>query len=460
MAPTTAHIGAMPTHLRSSSSGPFALPDPSFGNRSHRPPTGCVPRTVVSMVDTHLPRGTARTALAVPAFRNLFLASFGSNSGRWMQFAALGILGWELTESSAFLGYLIFAQLAPLGFLSLLGGSLADTANRRTLLVSTQAWQMLWTFVLAALLIDGEIGEGMLLVIVFIIGLGQGIYAPAFTLILPLVAGEENLQAAIALNSVQVNGARVIGPAIGGVLASRFGFAEVFAINALTYLIVIAVIWRMQFPAATASTASLSDRLFGGFRIARRAPQVGRPIILMAMYAFLCLPFIGQLPAIAELNLGVDSKSSQYGWFYAAFGLGALLGAILVGTVLIHHPKPLLIRVALFGFAGSLAWLTTLSDIRIAYLAIFLVALFYFTLPTVLATLWQEHVDSTIRGRVAAIWVLSFGGVVPIANLAGGRFAEATSVGLLMMIGVVSAVMLGLFFRVQTGEVVDESILT
>ncbi len=105
-----------------------------------------------------------------------------------MQFAALGILGWELTESSAFLGYIIFAQLAPLGFLSLLGGSLADTANRRALLLSTQAWQMIWTFVLAALL---------------------------------------------------------IGPAIGGVLASSMGFAEVFAINALTYTIVIAVIWRM-----------------------------------------------------------------------------------------------------------------------------------------------------------------------------------------------------------------------
>ena len=162
-----------------------------------------------------------------------------------MQFAALGILGWELTESSAFLGYIIFAQLAPLGFLSLLGGSLADTANRRALLLSTQAWQMIWTFVLAALLIDGEIGEGTLLVLVFIIGLGQGLYAPAFTSILPLVAGEENLRAAVALNSVQVNGARVIGPAIGGVLASSMGFAEVFAINALTYTIVIAVIWRM-----------------------------------------------------------------------------------------------------------------------------------------------------------------------------------------------------------------------
>lgn len=377
-----------------------------------------------------------------------------------MQFAALGILGWELTESSAFLGYIIFAQLAPLGFLSLIGGSLADTANRRTLLLSTQAWQMVWTFVLAAMLIDGEIGEGMLLLLVFIIGLGQGMYAPAFTSILPLVAGEENLQPAIALNSVQVNGARVVGPSIGGVLASSFGFAEVFAINALTYTVVIAVLWRMQLPKSTASTASSwTDRVFGGFRIVRRAPQVGRPILLMAIFALLCLPFIGQLPAIAEVNLGIDSKSAQYGWFYAVFGLGALLGAILVGTVLLRYRKDYIIRAALLGFAGSLAWLSQLNDINFAYIAIFLVALCYFTLPTVFATMWQEHVDSTIRGRVAAIWVLSFGGVVPIANLIGGRLVEATSLATLMNIGVASAAALGIFARVKTGPVVDESIL-
>ena len=411
------------------------------------------------MTTTGQNQGTARDALAVRSFRRLFTASFVSNSGRWMQFAALGILGWELTESNAYLGYLIFAQLAPLGFLSLIGGSLADTANRRTLLISTQAWQMVWTFVLAALLIDGEIGETTLLLLVFVIGLGQGLYAPAFTSILPLVAGEENLQAAVALNSVQVNGARVIGPAIGGVLASRTGFAEVFAINAASYSVVILVLAGMDFPRATAKAASLADRIFGGFRIVMRAPQVGRPIIFMAIYALLCLPFIGQLPAIAEVNLGIDSKSSQYAWFYAIFGLGALLGAILVGTTLIRYRKDRIIRASLLGFAVSLAWLSQLENITIAYVAIFLVALFYFTLPTIFATLWQEHVDSTIRGRVAAIWVLSFGGVVPIGNLLGGRIAETTSLGVLMSIGVVSAVGLAVFARIRSGPVVDETIL-
>lgn len=398
--------------------------------------------------------------LRIPAFRDFFLATFVSNCGRWLQFAALGILGWELTESNAYLGYLIFAQLAPLGVLSLVGGSLADTADRRRLLLGTQTWQMVWTFVLAAALLSGTINQWLLLVLVFIIGIGQGLYAPVFASVLPLIAGEQNLRAAVSLNSVQINGARVVGPALGGILASRMSFSGLFAINAASYLFVIAAIWRFTLPAPIAQASrSVSDRLFGGFRIVRKAPQVGRPIVIMAIYAFFCLPFIGQLPAIAETNLGIDVKAPEYAWFYACFGLGALLGAVLVSTVLLSLPHSIIVRTTLVGFAASLAWLSTVRSITVAYVAIFLVALFYFTLPTVLATSWQEHVDNSIRGRVAALWVLAFGGMVPIANLVGGQFVEATSLAALMTIGVAVALLLAVSARLQPGPIVDDSLL-
>ncbi len=403
--------------------------------------------------------GTARDVLGVAPFRNLLFASFISNCGRWLQFAALGILGWELTGSSAFLGQLIFAQLAPLGVLSLLGGSLADTMNKRTLLLATQTWQMVWTFILAAFLIDGNIGEGTLLLLVFIIGIGQGLYAPAFTSVLPLIAGPQNVRAAVSLNSVQLNAARVVGPAIGGVLATALGFSELFAINAATYLVVLGVVARMTLPKPNAKAGKLSERLFGGFQIIRRAPQVRGPITLMALFAFFCLPFVGQLPAIAEVNLGVDSQSQQYAWFYATFGAGALVGAIVVSTVLLSFPRPQLVKLTLLGFAVSLAWLAILDNVNLAYIAIFLVALFYFILPTALASHWQEHVAESVRGRIAALWVLSFGGMVPIANLVGGRFVEVTSLTTLMFVGVGAAVILSIGFNLQTGDTVDESIL-
>ena len=403
--------------------------------------------------------GTARDAWNESAFRRIYIASFLSNAGRWMQTAALGVLAWEISESSAYLGAVIFAQLGPLAILSLIGGSLADSVDRRKLLLATQIWQMGWTVVLAVMVVDGTIGKGMLLLLVFVIGLGQGIYAPAFTSVLPSLAGRRNLSAAIALNSAQVNAARVVGPAIGGWMTSQLGFAEVFLANAATYLFVIGALWLSKLPAPSSTARRFVDRVFGGFRLAYRAPQVGRPIAAMCLFSLLCLPFLGQLPAIAELNLGVDAQSTTYGYFYASFGLGALVGAGLVATILLSVPRSTVVRGSLLGFAVMLAWLASLRSMSLAYPVIFLVGMFYFILPTALNTEWQEHVDETVRGRVAALWVLSFGGTVPIANIIAGPIAEATSLDVVLYGGAAAAVAMGLLLRLEPGPVVGEEIL-
>jgi len=403
--------------------------------------------------------GGARDALSDQTFRRIYIASFLSNTGRWMQSAAMGVLAWKLTESSVYLGAVIFAQLGPMAILSLLGGSLADSSNRRTLLLATQTWQMVWTALLAALVINDTIDPGLLLVLVFVIGLGQGVYAPVFTSVLPTLAGPNNLQAAISLNSTQTNAARVVGPAIGGWLTSQVGFAEVFAINAASYLVVIAAIFVTTLPPSTSRASGFVDRVFGGFRVAWRAPQVGAPLLTMALFSLFCLPFIGQLPAIAEVRLGVDSQSSEYGYFYALFGLGALIGALMVGTTLRSIPRAIVVRLALVGFAVCLGWLATLRSIDIAYAAIFLLGIAYFVLPTSLATMWQEHIDDSIRGRVSAIWVLTFGGTVPFANIVAGPIVEATSLPTVMFGGSVAALVLAVLVRLRPGPIVGEDLL-
>lgn len=403
--------------------------------------------------------GTARDAWAQPAFRRIYVASFLSNAGRWMQNTSLGVLAWELTESSAYLGALIFANLGPLAVLSLIGGSLADTADRRKLLLGTQMWQMAWSFALAAMVIDDSIGEFTLLAVVFVIGLGQGIYAPAFTSVLPSLSGPRNITAAIAMNSAQVNAARVLGPAVGGWLTSQVGFAEVFAINAATYVVVIVAIWVTPMPRPVSSARSLNDRIFGGFRVAFRARQVGAPLLTMTVFTFLCLPFIGQLPAIAEVNLGVDARSTEYGYFYALFGVGALAGALSSSTVFIRVPRSTMLRVTFVGFSVSLAWLAAIRDITIGFAAIAVLGFFYFILPVVLASAWQEHVDDSVRGRVAALWVLSFGGSVPIANILAGPIIEGTSLDAVMYFGAIAALGLAVVARLPTGPIVGEEIL-
>lgn len=404
------------------------------------------------------PRGTARDVLAEPDYRRVFFAAFLSNTGRWMHNIATGVLAWELTESSAFLGFMIFASMIPMSLLSLVGGSLADTANRKTILLVTQGWQMFWAFVLAALVIDDHIAPALLAGIAFIGGLSQGIYAPTFTSVLPGLAGPGNISAAISLNSTQTNASRIIGPAIGGWLVSRVGFAEVFAINGITYVAVLWALWVTPIANGGSAARSLSDRLLGGFRIAKRAPQVGRPLLIMTLFTLFCLPFIGQLPAIAELNLGVDAKSEEYGWFYALFGVGALIGALLVGTLLVNVPHRLTARVTLLGFAASLAWLSQINTLSVALGAIVLVGMFYFVMPTTMATLWQEHVKDEVRGRVAALWVLSFGGMIPFSNLIAGQIIEATSLPSVMLAGSVAAVVLAFAVRLRTGPVVGDEL--
>ncbi len=405
-------------------------------------------------------RGTPSEVLRIPDFRRIYSASTLSNTGRWMQQAALGVLAWELTESPAFLGYIIFAQLAPMALLSLVGGTLADALDRRKLLLATQTWQMVWSFVLAGLVLNDDISRSTLLSVVFIIGLGQGIFAPVFTSVIPTLVGKNNLQAAVALNSMQVNGSRVIGPAIGGYLVSIMGFSTVFAINAASYLIVLWALWVTRLPPTRSSAqASLGDRIFGGFKIAARAPQVGRPILLMTLFSLFCLPFIGQMPAIAELNLGIDSDSQNYGFFYAAFGLGALAGTTLVGTVLLAANRHIVVRVSLGSFALSLATLAFTTDAAAGYAIIFLVGLSYFVLPTTLATLWQEHITDSVRGRVSALWTLSFGGTIPFANLAAGPLVEATSLRTVLLAGAAAAVILAFTVHLRDGPPVGEELL-
>ncbi len=404
--------------------------------------------------------GTAKDVLRITAFRRIFLASFASAVGRWMQNVTLGVFAYKLSNSAAFTTLVIFAQLVPMLFLSLVGGSLADTVDRRWLLISTQGWQTFWTLILAWQVLDNEIGRSALLGIVFLTGLGQAIFAPAFGAVIPGLVGRENLSAAISLNSASMNGARVVGPAIGGVLVAQTGVATVFFVNAATYIAIIAALFVATIPnAKREGTLSAADRFLGGFRLARLAPQVGRPLLIMVVFVLFCLPFIGLMPVIAELNWGIDSKSETYGWIYAAFGVGALVGAASAGTILLRITKPLIVRVSLAGFGISLALLSLVRGPELAAAALFFVGLFYFVLPVSLSTFIQEHLADEVRGRVMALWTISFGGVVSITNLWSGWFTDQTSPTTIMILSAVVAVSLALVARITPGDVVGEDLL-
>lgn len=410
-------------------------------------------------MDAPAKEGNARDALSMPDFRRVYWSSFASNIGRWMQNVALGVLAFEQTEDASFTTLVISVQMFPLLVLSVVGGSLADSVDRRLLLIATQSWQVLFSLLLAWHVWDGTFDRLTLLFIVFMTGLGQALFAPAFNAILPSLVGRENLSAAISLNSAQMNGSRVIGPVIGSFLISAIGIGAVFALNALTYLIVIFALATVAIPALEPLTASMKDRLLGGFRIARRSVQVGRSLTIMTTFSLLCLPFIGLMPVIAERSLGVDAKSTTFGFLYGAFGLGALSGAISVGTVLINIPKEKIVRYSLGCFGVALAVFATLRSAGPAFPVLYLVGLFYFTMPTALSTFLQLHLGDEIRGRVMALWIISFGGTVAITNFASGALVELTSLTAVLMLGAIAALTMAIFVRIESGPMATKALL-
>lgn len=410
-------------------------------------------------MDALASEGTARDALSMPDFRRIYWASFASNIGRWMQNVALGVLAFEQTEDASFTTLVISVQMFPLLILSVVGGSLADSVDRRLLLIATQSWQVLFSFLLAWHVWDGSFDRPTLLLIVFMTGLGQALFAPAFNAILPSLVGRENLSAAISLNSAQMNGSRVIGPVIGSFLISVVGIGAVFALNALTYLIVIGALITVAVPALEPLTASMKDRLLGGFRIAKRSAQVGRSLSIMTTFSLLCLPFIGLMPVIAERSLGVDAKSTTFGFLYGAFGLGALTGAISVGTVLVNVPKEKIVRYSLGSFGLALAVFATLRSATPAFPVLYLVGLFYFTMPTALSTFLQLHLGDEVRGRVMALWIISFGGTVAITNFASGALVELTSLTAVLMVGAATSIVMAIFVRIESGPMATKALL-
>lgn len=386
-------------------------------------------------------------------FVMVLAAAFVSNIGRWMQQVVLGIFAWELTESPTFTTQVVFAQFVPMLLLAVVGGTVADSIDRRKLLVGTQLWQALWALVLAALVFDGDIGQATLLGVVFMTGLAQAFFGPAFSAVLPSLAGKENLAQAISVNSTQINASRVVGPAIGAWVAAQYDVWLAFVINGVTYLAIITALIVVKLPPQRPATGTALERLTSGFRIARRAKQIRVPLAVMATFALFCLPFVGLMPVLAELNLGIDARSTRYGILFGVFGMGAVVGAANVSRLLRSLSAEFVVRTTLGGFAVSLAVLATLRSATFAYPVMFSVGMFYFTMPTALTTFMQLHLADEIRGRIMALWMLSFGGVIPINNLLSGPAVEWSSVSAVLWFGALVAVLLGVFVRLEPGEV-------
>ena len=380
--------------------------------------------------------GSARAALSHPAYRSVWIGAFASNIGTWMQNVALGAFAWELTHSARYVAAMSFAQLGPMLLLSIVSGFLADSVNRKVMLCVAQGQQLVMSLVLAFAASRSDPSPTAIFVIVLIIGVGNAAAGPVFAAVMPSLVGKRDLPGAISLQSLQLNLSRVVGPAIGGVLLPAFGAPALFVFNAATYLFVISAVVRVELPRPYPDLGeSGMRRLLGGLAVAKREPVVRHCLTTIGVISFFCLPFIGLLPVIAEERFGIDTQGPGYGVLFALFGLGAATGAISIGTVFAGAHKPTVMRRALLTFASLLIPFGLLRTAWPAFPLIFAVGTAYFMGVTSLSTVLNQHLAEQVRGRVMALWMMAFGGTVPLGTLAAGALVQATSIATVVIGG-------------------------
>jgi MFS family permease len=366
-------------------------------------------------------------ALTFRDFRLLWTGALFSSIGTWMQKVAQAWLIVMLTgtASAFYLGLDSFVGEVPILLFTLIGGVIADRANRRHLLLASQCVQMTAAFTLAALVFADRVHIWHILTLSFITGVAQAFGGPAYQSLIPSLIPKETLPNAIALNSIQFNLARVIGPVIAGAALTAFGMVACFGLNGVSFLFVIAAILALHITHVPPTTAArLGDQLRGGLHYVRHQPQLRTLTMLGFISAFLGLPLLTFLPIITKDVFQQDV--ALYTRFMTVAGIGAVLGALVVAWVGKHRHMGLMLLViqALLGLVAigfSLSRTIWLSQLLLFIGGAMLVTCFSMT--TSLVQLLAPH---ELRGRVVSIYMVAFRGGSPLGGLISGWLVTQT----------------------------------
>lgn len=392
-------------------------------------------------------------ALTHRNFRVLWLAALGSTIGTWMQKYAQSLLVYDLTQSKFLLGMDDFLSQLPILLFMLIGGVVADRYDRRRLLTGSQYVQAFSAFMLALLVWTGNITVGFIFALSFISGCGQAFGGPAYQALIPSLVPRRDLPNAIALNSSQFNLSRVLGPGAGAAIVATIGLAACFALNALSFFIVVAALSALHLPAHTPSTErrALGVELKGGLHYVRDNRMVFTLTILVAVSTFLAMPILTMLPAFAaEVLTGYGTPESRLSMLMASQGLGAIIGALIVGTVdTAKHMGRLLLAVQV-GLGLLIAGFAISTSLVLSLVLLFIGGIFFMALFSISFSLVQLTVPEGLRGRVVSIYMVALRGGGPIGGLVAGALADRFSTsGVMAVNGLLLAALAGwiLIFR-------------
>jgi predicted MFS family arabinose efflux permease len=397
-------------------------------------------------------------AFAYRDFRVLWFGACASSVGTWMQSVAENWLVLSLTGSAFFLGLDAFLQQLPIMLFTLIGGVLADRRDRRRTLLGSQYVQMSTAIALAVLVYFGVVKIWHILLLSFITGSAQSFGGPAYQALIPSLVEKENLPNAIALNSIQFNLARVIGPLLAGAALAafaRWGFSEpgamsaCFTLNALSFLVVIFALisLRVKHVPPTA-TRRMRDELRGGLSYVRNEGSLFALVILAATTTFLGFAVLTFLPIFAQrvFHQGVGA----YSRLMAFSGAGSILGALVVAW-LGRFKRMGLTALVMQAIYGLFILAFALSRIMwVSELLLFLTGASLMVVFSTVTSLIQLIVPNEMRGRVMSIYMVAFRGGMPLGSLVSGYFATLIGAPTVIAVNGVLLVLVAGYFLVRS----------
>jgi MFS family permease len=390
-------------------------------------------------------------ALTHRNFRLLWLGALTSSIGTWMQKVAQAWLIVTMTGASSafYLGLDSFAGEVPILLFTLIGGVVADRRDRRHMMLISQATQMCVAMMLAVLVFTGLIQIWMVLTLSFVAGCAQAFGGPAYQSLIPTLVGKEDLPNAVALNSIQFNLARVIGPIVAGVTLASLGMVACFGLNSISFLFVIAAILALRdIHVPPAATVSIVDQMKDGLNYVRHSRNLKAITLLGFIGAFLGLPLLTFLPVITrdvfQQDVGFYSRLMTFS------GAGAVTGALIVAYIGKHRHigRLLLIFLALFGMAMASFSLSRIPALSAAILFVAgALLVMSFSLTTSLA---QLLAPAELRGRVVSIYMLAFRGGSPLGGLASGWLVtQVGSAPSVLMVNGLALTAIAVFFLIR-----------
>ena len=366
-------------------------------------------------------------ALSSRNYRLYFLGQLVSLAGTWMQQIAMIWLAYRLSGSAFVLGMIGFASQIPILIFASIGGVWTDRLDRRRLLLWTQALLMMQALVLAALAWQERVSPGLLLVLALFLGCINALDVPARQAIaVQLLDDPDDLPNAIALNSLLMNSARFVGPALAGFVVAAVGEAICFLLNALSYLAVLVALWAIRIAAVPGQPMPTGAALRQGYRYALGHRQIRRSLLLVACVSFLATPYAVLMPIFAREVFAGDALT--YGLLIGSAGVGSLLAALFLAARADTRELPRWICRAAPAVGISLL---AFSQTPVRWLAFPVLAGLGFSVILTVAgsnTLIQTRVDEDFRGRVMALFSMAFLGVAPLGSLVLGSLAHACGI--------------------------------